>query len=90
MDTLSNTKFIAPANPGQDPIVPAGTSTSAASHIRRLFDEDRGVFREYHNTDKALKSQLISAVDEMYIKTLQNRITGYAQVVVTTMLKRLR
>ena len=88
-NTLSDTPFIEPANPGQVPTVPAGTSSTAATHIRRLFDEDRRVFRQYHNTDRALKSQLIASVDEMYIKALRNRITGYAQTSTKQLLKHL-
>jgi len=88
-NTLSDTAFVEPANPGQVPIVPAGTSTANAAHIRRLFDEDRRVFREYHNTDRALKSQLIATVDEMYIKALRNRVTGYAQVTTRQLLQHL-
>jgi len=87
--TLSDTAFIEPTNPGQVPNVPAGTSGANAMHIRRLFDEDRRVFREYHNTDRALKSQLIAAVDEMYLKALRNRITGYAQVTTRQLLQHL-
>ena len=45
-NNLSNTPFIEPANPGQVPIVPPGTNSSGASHIQRLFDEDRQVFRQ--------------------------------------------
>ena len=78
-NNLSDTPFIEPANPGQVPIVPPGTNATGATHIQRLFDEDRRVFQQYHNTNNALKSQLIASIDEMYIKALRNRITGYAQ-----------
>ena len=88
-NNLSDTPFIEPANPGQVPIVPPGTNSSGASHIRRLFDEDPRVFRQYHNTNNALKSQLIASVDEMYIKALRNRITGYAQTTTKQLLQHL-
>ena len=88
-NTLSNTEFIEPVDPGQVPNVPAGTSSANATYIHRLFDEDRHVFRENHNIDRALKSQLIAAVDEMNIKSLCNHITRYAQVTTRRLLQHL-
>ena len=80
-NNLSNVPFDIPQNPGPVAIMPAGQITQRqASDIRANFDEDKRVYREYHNTDKALKSQLITAVDEMYIKALSHRITGFAQI----------
>ena len=43
-NTLSDTPFIKPANPGQIPTVPAGSNSTAATHIQQLFDKDRQVF----------------------------------------------
>jgi hypothetical protein len=36
------------------------------------------IWSKYLATDKALKQQLLLAIDKMYYKTLRNQITGYA------------
>ena len=61
--------------------MPAGQiSQHQAADTQANFDEDKRVCQEYHNTDKALKSQLIATIDELYIKALRHHIAGFAQV----------
>jgi len=47
------------------------------------------MFNEYIRTDKALKSQIILAVEDLYIKALKHRITGYANITTRAMLEHL-
>ena len=79
--TLSNQPFIVPANPGptaaQLPNHP--TAAQITDNIRAHAEELR-LFRQYNTVSQALKRQIIEAVDDMYIRALRNRHTGYASV----------
>lgn len=88
-DTLSQVPFVVPVNPGPLPQFNARATSREVAAARAQHEENLRVFREYHNTDKALKSLLINAVDDMYIKALKNRITGYAQVTTRQILDHL-
>ena len=78
-DTQSNTQFIAPANPGQSPVIPANSTGPQITELRRQHKEQKDEFMRYDQADKALKSQLIGAVDEMYIRTLRDKYILYAK-----------
>ena len=79
-NTLSQVPFHQPINPGPLPVFnPRATSREVAA-AKAEHEESLRVFREFNNTDKALKSLIINAVEDMYIKALKHRITGYAQV----------
>jgi hypothetical protein len=41
------------------------------------------------STDKTLKQQLLAAIDNIYYRSLRNRITGYANVTTLTILRHL-
>ena len=47
------------------------------------------VFHEFNNTDKALKQQLLGAVDDMFTRVLKNRYIGYANVTTKKLLNHL-
>ena len=47
------------------------------------------VFHEFNNTDKALKQQILGAVDDMFTHALKNRYIGYANVSTKELLNRL-
>ena len=50
---------------------------------------DTQFFFEYDSTDKDLKSLLISAVDETYIRSLRDKYIGYANITTLQMLTHL-
>jgi hypothetical protein len=88
-NTLSDTPFIVPVNPGAQPIIPDAATAAMIAALTRTHTENIRIWREYLATDKGLKQQLIHAVDEMYYKTLRNRITGYASVTTRNILEHL-
>ena len=88
--TLSNVAFVEPPNPGPVPEIPANATSRQATDVRVNHAENLRIFNQYIKTDKALKSQIIKAVDDLYLKTLKNRITGYASVSTRQMLNHLR
>ena len=78
--TLSTVPFVPPANPGQNPNIPLGATGPQIAEYRRAHKEAVEEFNRYMNTDKALKSQLIAAVDEPYICVKRHKYVGYANV----------
>jgi hypothetical protein len=75
---LSNIPFVPPPNPGPTTIIPAIATAAQISNLRRLHAEALARFREYIAIDKALKQQLITAIQPMYLRALSNRIIGFA------------
>jgi len=87
--TLSDVPFIEPINPGTAPIYGARASAAQISQARTDFIENRKNFNQYNNTDKALKQLLLSAVDDMFLKTLKNSINGYSRVTTKQLINHL-
>ena len=88
-DSLSSTAFVPPVNPGANPVIPAGATGPATAELRRIHKEQVEEFQVYTNTDNALKSQLIAAVDETYIRPKRNKYVGYANVTTKELLDHL-
>jgi hypothetical protein len=78
--TLSPTPFIEPANPGTTPIIPPLATAAIIGQTVRDHEENLRIWRQYNNVNAALKQQLISAISNIYIRTLQDRHTGFANV----------
>jgi hypothetical protein len=87
--TLSNHAFIPPNNPGSAPNIPGGSTAAQITEFVRQHTSDTKIFNEYLATDKALKQQVIGAVNAMYLRTLRHRITGFANVTTRQMLEHL-
>jgi ribosomal protein S17E len=85
-NALSATEFLPPKNPGASPTVPYAATDSQVAILIREHKIETQLFKEYMATNKALKQQVIAAVDSMYLKTLRNRITGFATVTTLEML----
>jgi hypothetical protein len=47
------------------------------------------IWKEYLSTNKTLKQQLLATIDDIYYRSLRNRITGYANVTTLTILRPL-
>jgi hypothetical protein len=88
-NTLSNIPFVPPVNPGPTAIIPAVATAAQISNLCRLHAEALNRFREYLATDKALKQQLITAIQPIYLLALSHRITGFANVTTRQMLVHL-
>ena len=78
--TLSAVPFVPPANPGQNPNIPLGATGPQIAEYRRAHKEALEEFNRHNATDKSLKSQLIAAVDEPYIRAKRHKYVGYANV----------
>ena len=80
--TLSNgVAFVVPNNPQAFPPPLGGHPTVAQIQAnQRQHAENLRLFRLYQTVQGALKQQLISAVPDIYLRTLRHRHTGYASV----------
>ena len=87
--TISPTAFIEPVNPGQHPAIPAGTNAANTSAIIRRHTEDTRQWREFKTVSTALKNQLLSAVEDIYVRALRDRHVGYMNQSIRNLLTHL-
>ena len=87
--TIAATQFVEPIYPGQHPNVPAGTSTANTSTIVRHHTEDLRQWQEFKNINTALKNQLLSALDDIYICALKDRHVRYMNQSIRAILQHL-
>jgi hypothetical protein len=85
-NTLSAVVFVPPANPGPLPAFPARATGEQQANLVRRHAATTALFREYRATDNALKQQIIGCIDKIFLRTLSDRITGYARVTTRAML----
>jgi hypothetical protein len=88
-NTQSAIAFTPPANPGPTCVTPVNATAAQIVELRRQHDHAAALYKEYDATDKALKSLLLSAVDETYVRSLRDRFIGYATVTTLQMLTHL-
>ena len=87
--TIAATQFVEPIYPGQHPNVPAGTSAANTSTIVRRHTEDLCQWREFKNVNTALKNQLLTTIDDIYVHALKDRHVGYMNQSICTILQHL-
>ena len=88
-NTQSAIEFVPPENPGQEVLIPENSTAAQITSIHRLHDIAAKHFAEYTATDKALKTLLLSAIDETYVRALRDRYIGYANVTTLTLITHL-
>jgi hypothetical protein len=79
------TLWISPQAPGRAPANTDGTSTqiSAAHHV---WEEDVQTYRTYTSVQQALKKQIISVFERMYLDVLNDNMSGFANISARDML----
>jgi hypothetical protein len=88
--SVTATPYNNPLNPGPLPPIPAAVypqqwEDTKAAH-KRTLDE----FNTSNNFDKAIKQQIVRAIkDPMFLKPIENHITGFSRVTASTMLQYL-
>jgi hypothetical protein len=87
--THSNVPFVAPVNPGYIPVIPANATAAQTTEAVRQHNELKRVWLEFQGVSKALRQQALGAVDEIYVRSLRHRITGYANCTVWEILNHL-
>ena len=87
--TITATHFVEPVYPGQHPNVPAGTSAANTSTIVRRHTEDLRQWHEFKNVNTALKNQLLSTLDDIYVRALKDHHVGYMNQSICTIVQHL-
>ena len=87
--TLSATTFVVPVNPGTAPVIPTGSTAPQKYNLRYAFTSAENIFTDYDCTDKALRQQLISSVNEMCVRSLQHTYIGYGNTTTREILNHL-
>jgi hypothetical protein len=82
------TLWIRPTAPGRAPANTDGTAAqiSAARHI---WEEDVQTYRTYTSVQQALKKQIISVFEPMYVDVLNDNMVGFANICTRDMLDHL-
>ena len=86
---MSRVPFVPPANPGPIPVIPTTSTQFQISAITDGHKREARVCHEFNNTDKALKQQLLGAVDDIFTRALKNRYIGYVNVTTKELLNHL-
>ena len=76
--TLCAVPFIPPVNPGPSPVHPVAATQSQIHAINAIHVQAINDFKQYDTTDRALKQQLLGAVDDMFVNVLSDTHVGYA------------
>lgn len=84
-----NIAHIAPVFPGRAPIYPAGTTVNARAEITGNHKADLFAFHAYYDTENTLRSQLIAACPDTYIRALKDPKQGYGEVTTLALLTHL-
>ena len=87
--TITATQFVEPIYPGQHPNVPAGASAPNTTTLVRRHTEDLCQWQEFKNVNTALKNQLLTSIDDIYIRALKDRHVSYMNQSIHTILQHL-
>jgi hypothetical protein len=88
-NSLSNTHFVAPINPGYMPHLLALPTTNQVSLLQATHKEQLHLWNKYNMIDCALKQQLIGAVKSKFISAIQNCLTGFSTLTICTIMEHL-
>ena len=86
---LSATPFTRPAFPGTAAVIPPGSTQHAARTLRIQFDEALRVYHEVENVDKALKQQIVQAIEPKYLDAVRNRTSDTITIPVFEVMEHL-
>ena len=81
--------FVPPTNPTQHPTIPRGSTDAAISTLNRRHDEKLREWKEHNNVQRALKKQLATAVDKIYLEAHYDDNVGYENVSIRTLIQYL-
>ena len=87
--SLGNVNHPPPAAPPDAPTFPQNSTGAQISEARRTFNDTVHGSKFYHTVDAVLKQQLLTSIDDTYVKVHKNRNTGYARVTTITLVKNL-
>ena len=77
--TFSTTIVVVPLNPGATPVIPDGATGPEAASIRYAHDAATLDFNTFLNVDRALRQQLLGAVDDTFLQVPHKPHHGYSR-----------
>jgi hypothetical protein len=80
--------WVPPPAPGRAPDAMDGTAAQIST-ARHIWEEDVQTFRTYTSVQQALKKQIISVFEPMYLDILNDNMMGYANISARKMLDHL-
>ena len=86
---LTGQVFEPPVNPGPTTNLPDGLTSHQINERVREHKQRLDIWKQYNIVEQALKQQLISAFDDIYLKSISNRHTGFASLTLLRMLQHL-
>ena len=74
--------FITPTHPGENPLIHVDEDADAAERraLVAIYNSNLFAFELYTHSDNALKQQLLSAVQEVFLATLRDRHFGFSEL----------
>jgi hypothetical protein len=81
--------FVPLTNPTQHPTIPRGSTDTAISTLIRRHNEKIREWKEYNNVQCALKKQLATTVDKIYLEAHYDDNVGYENVSIRTLIQYL-
>lgn len=83
---LTGAIFQPPNDPGPLPQIPVGATATQIGYLEQTNKEDKILYQEYIAVGNLLKQQLISAIDETYLRRLRHNIFGYINITILQMM----
>ena len=74
----SGISLIIPFNSGVHPVVALGATDAQIAHTKHEHEKSTRKFCLFKTVNNALKKQIVTAIDNIYIKALRDRVTGFA------------
>ena len=87
--SLGNIDHPPPAAPPAAPTFPQNSTEAQIYEARCTFYNIVRGFKLYHTLDAVLKQQLLTSIDEKYVKVEKNCNTGYARITIITLINHL-
>jgi uncharacterized phage-associated protein len=88
--TRAGGPFVLPAHPGVSPNHAVGASAATIAETIRRFNQTLATRTLYYRVATELKSQILAAVDNTYLRELENVDFGFADVTPQAMLAHLK
>jgi len=82
--------FLIPIHPGPAPVHAAGATAAQIAENIRLYQQQLGDIDLFSRVTTALQSQILAAVDNTYLRALEDPDFGFADVTPRQMLEHLR
>jgi hypothetical protein len=86
---LTQTPFVEPLHPGNNPIHAPAATTAQITETNRAYAAGLVQYTDYHTVEQQLKSMLLEAVPSTFIQLLEDQQFGFAMVTTRELLTHL-